>query len=627
MARIAAPTPVVRVLDLIRTRGALERSGGLSHTRGQGRTGWATIPPTLRFFSLTLLGALSAGFVAWVTSKNPAASPAHAAVLVRVLIIAALVGSGLFAVTSESQTRMGGLLLASGFLACLWLLNGSSNRYLFSVGALLSCLMPTVLAFLALSLPSGHLQSSSDRRFLVSSGTAMLVLWVLGTLLTGQPPLKGPLMQCVPHCPVNPLAIGSGSAAPAAIQAPMLAAWITQALGTSLRLARRTRSSPRPLRRSLTPALLMTAANCVALVAYLASVAAGLDLSRALGIAYVALGVGLPLAFLVALGIERLSMADALAEFVNRVSVKAEADLERELAAIIADPSLRIVYRRPGHQGYVDASGVPVAVSTQQALTSIKRGSEEVAVITFSPKLASEERFVRAAGHAALLQLEKAQLQAKMNAATTELAASRTRVLEAANDERRRLERDLHDGVQQQLTVLRIKLDMAREAVRRDPVKVGSALASLGEQFDQVLEQLRLLAQGIYPPLLHERGTAEALKASIRSLPIEVAFRASHVGRYSEDVELAVYYCCLEALQNAVKHSGKDARVAVTLWDDGSRLRFEVRDHGVGFEPEQARRGSGLLNMRDRLETVGGTMEVRSERGLGTSISGRVPAA
>ena len=627
MAKLTATTPIVRVLDLVRARAAHERSGFLSHTRSQGQKAWATIPLTLRLSGLTLIGALSTGFVAWVTSKNPAASPVHAAVLVRVLILAALIGSGLFAVTSESQTRMGGLLLASGFLACLWLLNGSSNRYLFSVGALLSGLMPTVLAFLALSLPTGHLQSLSDWRFLVSSGSAMIVLWVIGTLLTGQPALKGPLMQCVPHCPANALAVGSGSGAPAAITAPMFAAWITQALGTPLRLARRTRSSPRPLRGSLIPALLMTAANSVVLVAYLASGAAGLDLSRALGIAYVALGVGLPLAFLVGLGIERLSMAEALAEFIKRVSGKAEADLERELAAIIGDPSLRIVYHRAGHNGYVDASGAPVELSAQQAVTSIKRGRQEVAVIMYSPKLTSEERFIRAAGHAALLQLEKAQLEAKMNAATSELAASRTRVLEAANDERRRLERDLHDGVQQQLTALRIKLDMAREVVRRDPVKVRSTLASLGEQFDEVLEELRLLAQGIYPPLLHERGTAEALKASIRGLPIEVTFRANHVGRYPEDVEVAIYYCCLEALQNAVKHAGKDARVAVTLWQDGSHLCFEVHDHGAGFEPEQARRGAGLLNMRDRLETVGGVLEVRSERGLRTSISGSVPVA
>ena len=585
------------------------------------------MPLRLRLSGLALIGALGAGWVGFVTSRNPAASPAHLAVLVRVLVIGALIGSALFALSSEIQTRMGGLLLAVGFLACFWLLNGSSNRDLFSIGALLSGLMPTLLALVPLSFPTGHLQSLTDRRFLSISGSVMVVLWIVGTVLTGQPPLKLPLMQCVPHCPANALTVGSGGGAITAVNAPMLAAWITLAVGTPLLLGRRRRSSPMSLRGSLVPALLITSANAVVLLAYLASVAAGLHLSTALGTAYVALAVGLPIAIWVGLGADRLSMAEALAEFISRVSGKAGADLERELAAIIADPSLRIAYRRPGREGYVDASGVPVELFAQQALTTVKREGREVAVVMYSPELASEKRLVRAAGSAALLQLEKAQLEAEVSAATAELAASRVRLMEAAHEERRRLERDLHDGVQQQLTSLRIKLDMAIDAARRDPTTVKSSLASLGEQFDDVLEDLRLLVRGIYPPLLHEHGTAEALKVSIRSLPIEVAFRAGQVGRYAEDVEVAIYYCCLEALQNVVKHSGSDAGVEVKLFRDRAQLCFEVHDHGVGFDPEQARRGAGLLNMRDRMDTVGGTLEVRSQRGQGTSIRGSVPIA
>jgi signal transduction histidine kinase len=158
-------------------------------------------------------------------------------------------------------------------------------------------------------------------------------------------------------------------------------------------------------------------------------------------------------------------------------------------------------------------------------------------------------------------------------------------------------------------------------------VRGERALASVGRQMDDVLQELRSLARGIYPSLLHECGLREALRAAARNSPIPVAVRAASIGRYPEDLEVAVYFCCLEALQNVVKHAGPDATTMVTLSRDGPVLLFEVHDSGVGFDPNAARPGNGLINMRDRIEAIGGTLKVTARRGRGTSVRGRVPVS
>jgi signal transduction histidine kinase len=298
------------------------------------------------------------------------------------------------------------------------------------------------------------------------------------------------------------------------------------------------------------------------------------------------------------------------------------------MAAALRDPSLRIAYRRRGRDDYVDATGRPVGdIPPDKAVSWIERDRVPLAAVIYDPDIADYERFVHAAGAAALIRLEKAQLEADLNASTSDLAASRIRLMETAAAERRRLERDLHDGVQQHLVGLRLKLALAAEAIREDPAHGERLVASVGQQMDDVLDEMRSLARGIYPSLLSQCGLGEALRAATRSSPIPVEVRGSRVGRYPEDVEVAVYFCCLEALQNAAKHAGEDARATLTLRSEGEQLRFEVRDAGVGFESRRAQPGSGLINMRDRIEAVGGTLTITSRRGRGTTVRGCVPAA
>jgi signal transduction histidine kinase len=205
--------------------------------------------------------------------------------------------------------------------------------------------------------------------------------------------------------------------------------------------------------------------------------------------------------------------------------------------------------------------------------------------------------------------------------------ASRARLVAASDDARRRLERDLHDGAQQGLIGLRLKLAMAADVVEDDPTEGKRLVQTIARQMDDFIENVRSIAGGVYPTLLHERGLTEALRSAALHSATPVSVRATTIGRYSDTVEHAVYFCCLEALQNAAKHAGSDARVAVNLRQDSRAVLFEVVDTGIGFNVGTGGAGAGLTNMRDRVEAVGGSLTVTSSPGAGTAVRGRVPLA
>ena len=207
------------------------------------------------------------------------------------------------------------------------------------------------------------------------------------------------------------------------------------------------------------------------------------------------------------------------------------------------------------------------------------------------------------------------------------LQASRGRIVAAGNAERRRIERNLHDGAQQHLVALAVKVRLARQLSERDPDKARGLMEELGGDLEDALQELRDLAHGIYPPLLADKGLPEALAAAGRraSLPTEV--RSDGIGRYSPEIEAAIYFCCLEALQNAGKHAGEGARVAVRIWEEAGGLLFEVGDDGVGFDTRHTGVSAGFTNMNDRLGAVGGTLRIESAPGRGTKVAGAIPVA
>jgi signal transduction histidine kinase len=205
-----------------------------------------------------------------------------------------------------------------------------------------------------------------------------------------------------------------------------------------------------------------------------------------------------------------------------------------------------------------------------------------------------------------------------------ELRESRARIVASGDAERRRMERDLHDGAQQHLVALAVNIRLVRDIIAEDPVAGSEILDQLATDVQDTIHELRELAHGIYPPLLVDSGLVEALRAAANRNPLSVEIVADQIGRYSSELEAAVYFCCLEALQNAAKHAG-DANVEVRLWEESGGLWFSVSDDGPGVNIETAMRGHGFINMTDRLGAIGGTVRWESEPGKGLQVRGSVP--
>jgi signal transduction histidine kinase len=238
--------------------------------------------------------------------------------------------------------------------------------------------------------------------------------------------------------------------------------------------------------------------------------------------------------------------------------------------------------------------------------------------------LADLARQVGLALHNAQLDTALQSSMDELRRQADELRASRARVVASGDAERRRVERNLHDGAQQHLVALAVNLRLTKDIVAEDPEMAAQMLDELGQAVQETIRELRELAHGIYPPLLVDSGLGEALKAVVNRSPLDVELNTEGIGRYGGDVEAAVYFCCLEALQNAGKHAAS-AHVVVRVWEESGSLLFEVRDDGPGFDVRTAQRGHGYVNMMDRLGAIGGAVRWESEIGHGTAIRGSLP--
>jgi Histidine kinase len=250
------------------------------------------------------------------------------------------------------------------------------------------------------------------------------------------------------------------------------------------------------------------------------------------------------------------------------------------------------------------------------ALSITKRSGESLTPV-------EENLLSHLAGQAGLV-LKNVGLTSDLQARLEELRASRQRLVTAQDGERRRLERNLHDGAQQHLVALKVKLGLAEMLMGRDPDKAKATLDQLKGDADEALETLRDLARGIYPPLLADKGLQAALESQARKVTVPVRVEADRIGRYSQEVEAAVYFSVLEALQNVQKYA-QASRADVRLREQDGELRFSVTDDGQGFDVASTAKGSGLVNMADRIDSLGGTVAIESSPGKGTKLRGSLP--
>ena len=243
-------------------------------------------------------------------------------------------------------------------------------------------------------------------------------------------------------------------------------------------------------------------------------------------------------------------------------------------------------------------------------------GALEVTMPANDPMDPAKEKLVRDLAAQAGLVLRNVRL-------IEELRASRQRLVAAQDEERRKIERDIHDGAQQQLVALNVRLGLARRTVRTDPDATESTIDALQRDATSALEDLRDLARGIYPPLLADQGLAAALAAQARKAALPVDVEASGLGRFPREIESTVYFCTLEALNNVAKYA-EASRVSVRVTNGAGELTFEVRDDGRGFDVASTPRGTGLQGLSDRLDSIGGELAIRSAPGAGTTVIGKV---
>jgi signal transduction histidine kinase len=402
---------------------------------------------------------------------------------------------------------------------------------------------------------------------------------------------------------------------------------------TAWLLIRRARRGPPLVTRVLAPVAAVAAFRAVALAVYDALRAAGhvtvtADLAAAVFLMSLAL---VTVGFALGLLERRLFVAEALQRLTRGLRPHASAaELRIALANALQDPSLAVVYwLRGGTAQWVDETGWPIAAPAphgDRAVTEVSADGRRIAAILHDKSLAQDQALVRGAAAYALTALENDRLVGQLRASLDELSESRARIVAVADRERRRIERDLHDGAQQRLVALRVRLGLVAERLDKESPGSAATIREVEEQVDQTIDDVRSFARGIYPSLLAERGLTEALRAAGRNAPVPTVVDAPAIGRYPPEIEATVYFSCMEALQNAAKHAHTATGVTITLTHN-PHLRFEVRDDGDGFDPTEVDSGSGITNLGDRLAAVGGALHVESAPGHGTVVSGVIPTS
>jgi signal transduction histidine kinase len=532
------------------------------------------------------------------------------------------IGTGLFTWSRRPDNSLGSLMVATGFAWFAGGLSSSNIPAVFSVGALLGSVYVVTTIHTLLAAPHGTL-SRGDRR-IVKAGYLVVTVGILPLYL-----FYDPSTDCS-NCPENVFMItASETAVNIAGTAINLIGIVLVAL-VLRSLVRRWRRATRAERRLYTPMYAAGIALMIALIAQLGLQSAG-SKGNALEVAFIIALVPfalVPYLFLGSFLRARLVQGGAVSNLMTRIADAPRAGQLRDaLADALEDPSLELVYWLPERRRYVDFRGRDYDLPEDdpaRAITTIERDGECVAAIVHDAALPEAREHAGAVGAAAALALENERLEAELRAKVGELRRSRERMLRIGLEERRRLERDLHDGAQQRLVSMALSIRMARARLNEDPLAADQLLATAGKELSSALEELRELARGIHPAVLTDRGLGTALETLANRAPVPVELAELPDERLPEAVELAAYFVVAEALTNVAKYA-QASHATVEVARENGRLLVEVADDGVGgADPEN---GSGLRGLADRIAVLEGRLEIDSERGRGTTITAQIPCA
>ena len=531
----------------------------------------------------------------------------------------AFVVAGIVAWLRRPANHTGPLMIATGFLMFGRSLAQANHPLPFTLGLAVGLLPAAVLVHLLLAFPEGRLHSRWER--LVVAGAYIDATVVQGGMLMvmGFEHVSG----C--PCPRNLLLIRDNMQLHSAVMNAENGLGFALALCVGALLFRRWQLPSNPFRRLVLP---LFAAGALTIVLYAAGAVAANPaprFSRGLGVAdAIALAI-VPVAFLLGLLNARLARASVSDLIVELGRMPAPGRLRHALARALGDDSLELAYWIPESESYVGIDGRPVEIRSddKRSVTVLERGGRKVAALVHDPALSEHRELLDAVSSAAGLALENEQLQAELRAQLEELRTSRARIVEAGDNARRRLERNLHDGAQQRLVALSVALGLAESKLSADPESAAAVLAAARDELTTGLAELREIARGLHPAILG-RGLEVALAGVAERCSVPVELHVDLAERPPEQVEAAAYYVVAEALTNVARYANASAaRVAVT--GEADRLRVEVADDGAGGASISP--GSGLEGLRDRVEAAGGRLELQSPPDGGTRVAAFLPLA
>jgi signal transduction histidine kinase len=564
-------------------------------------------------------GGLAVTLTYAVTWNSTTLIEAHQTAFARALLVAAWIAVGSLMAWRRVDRSIAVLVASAGFLFSVQALTALGDARAYTIGRVVLSGVTVFIAYVALRVAHDLLGAPLRRRFIGALSGALVVLWALTLPVAEKLPASGQFSYCGDSCPPNGFNVVTWPRVGDALGSLIGLTTGAALAGVAVLLIAGARAAPprrqyayQPLIYALTlwafSYVLFTATRSVSFESYDTFL-------RFIGTVG---AVGTPLALYVAQGRGRAFAAGRVETLVTEggdTSPERVLDLVRDG---LGDPTATLAVFDDSSGGFVDidANAVDVDLGTPvEGRVLVSRGGRVVAALHYDPRV-TDHPAARALAGAALTLLENHRLVA-------ELRSSQARNAATGEAERRRLERDLHDGAQQNLLSLRLQLGEIERGA--DPA-TATRLAALDADLAAALDDLRTIAHGIYPPVLQDRGVPDALRARALRTPLSIHVDADGVGRFDPSAELAVYFCALEAVQNATRHGGPAVAVEISFGREGDEVVFAVADDGPGFDVRAANGGFGLTTMRDRIGAVGGRLEIDSEAGRGTTVRGRVPA-
>jgi signal transduction histidine kinase len=581
----------------------------------------------MRWLRLALaLAALAAGLVNLALIVRAGDTPPRSLLYLVIAIVGvswSFVAAGLVAWRRRPDNHTGALMVAVGLAYALPGLRLVRTPLGFTLYLLVATLPSAVLAHLIAVFPDGRTTSRLQRVFIVANYATTVPLAFVQLLLVDPQRLR------CGECPNELLGIGGQHPYGEAVMA-VSDLWDVVLGGLLLWIVvSRWRRAPAPRRRGLAPVVQVAVVLLVlfivrqALRAVLSPPPPWLD--GALDLAVLTTLMLWPLAFLAGLARSRLDRS-AVGDLAIELEQASSPDrLQQALARALHDPTVQLTYWLPDRQAFVDGTARPVELPPaggSRSVTVLRHDGDTVAALVHDAALHDEPELVQAVAATARLTIENQRLQAEVRAQLEEVRASRARIVEFGDAERRRVERNLHDGAQQRLVNLSLTLGIARSQVPATADgELAATLDEAAEELRLALAELRELARGIYPVILSEAGLGPALVSLAERSPIPATVAAAPAGRLPASVEETAYYIASEALANAAKHAGATAVTISARRCDGG-LEVEVGDDGVGgANPD----GSGLRGLADRVAALDGHLWVDSPTGRGTRITAELP--